>query len=142
MKKIVSIFTKMRKFSKQWITTLIFLSLIISSNGCQTKNSLLRTNNNGMENSDSRPKRFIPLFAFAPIYAHAFTAFKPGQYTGLSQSRNGTNSLVAKIAAITSQSTLRFQEEDNSIETASQNDKVHQKWKLRNQQAVSPCFAQ
>ena len=142
MMKIVSIFTKMRKFSRRWIITSILLSLIVSSSGCQTKNSILRTNNNGMENSDSRPKRFIPLFDIAPIYAHAFTAFIPGQYTGTSQSRNETNSLMAKIAAITSQSTLRFQEEDNSLETASQNDKIYQKWKLRKQQAVSPWFAQ
>ena len=140
--KIVSIFTKLRKFGRRVIIISMLLSLIASSSGCQTKSSFPRTNKNGMENSDSRPKRFIPLLAFAPIYAHAFTAFKPGQYTGHSQSRNGTNSLVAKIAAITYQSTLGFQEEDNSFETASQNDKVYQKWKLRNQQAVSPWFAQ
>ena len=43
---------------------------------------------------------------------------------------------MTKKTVDTPKITFNFQEEDNSFETASRNDKVYQKWKLRNQKAV------
>ena len=93
------------------------------------------------QRTENRPKRFINLLTFAPSFAPSFATFNPEHYTSNSQSKNKTNSLMEEIAAATPQSTLKFQEEDNSFETASRNDKIYQKWKLRNQQAVYPHIA-
>ena len=146
----------MVKFNKHWVISLIFLTLIFSSNRCQTKNSQLRTNeqseihtldriwsdNSETTNAGNRVKKYLPFLAFAPISTHASTAFKIGQAAIHSQGRSRKkNFLMAKVSTTASQSTLNFREEDNSIETALYNDKVYQKKKLRNQQAVGPWFA-
>ena len=146
----------MLKFNQHWVIFLIFLTLIFSTNGYQTKNSQPRTNaqseiytldkvwsdNSNTKNANNRMKRYLPFLAYAPISTHASTAYKIGQAEIHSQEKSRKKKLsMAKVSATASQSTLKFREEDNSLETALHNNKVYQKKKLRNQQAVGSWFA-
>ena len=120
----------------KWAFFIIVLLMIASASGYPTKDSFHRTNNIEIRRTDSRPKRFINLLTLVPSFAPSFATFNPEHYTRSSQSNNQTQSQMTKKTVDTPKNTFNFQEEDNSFKTASRNEKIYQKWKLRNQKAV------
>ena len=133
--KVANILSAISELGK-WAFFIIILLMLVSTSGYPTKDSFHRTNDMKIKRTDSRPKRFINLLTLVPSFTPSLTTLNLENYTENSQSNNRTKSLMTKKTVDTPKNTFNFQEEDNSFETASHNDKVYQKWRLQNQRAV------
>ena len=130
--KVANILSAISELGK-WAFFISILSMVVSTSGYPTKDSLHQTNTMKIKRTESRPKRFINLLTLVPHFIPSLTTLNLENYAENPQHNNKTKS---KKTMGTPKIAYGFQEEDNSFETASHNDKVYKKWKLRNQRAA------